>query len=54
MQSRMLPCICESTVGVAMGKVKHSLPHFTTHDFGAPRAPTSLRLASIRMWPSAA
>ena len=28
----MLPCICESTIGVAMGKVKHGLPHFTTHD----------------------
>ena len=26
MQSRMLPYICESTIGVAMGKVKHSLP----------------------------
>jgi integrase len=33
MQSRMLPYICESTIGVAMGKVKHGLPHFTTHDF---------------------
>ena len=29
----MLQYICESTVGVAMGKVKHGLPHFTTHDF---------------------
>ena len=33
MQSRMLPTICESTIGVAMGKVKHGLPHFTTRDF---------------------
>lgn len=33
MQSRMLPHICESTIGVAMGKIKHGLPHFTTHDF---------------------
>lgn len=33
LQSRMLPYICESTIGVAMGKVKHGLPHFTTHDF---------------------
>ena len=33
MQSRMLPYICESTIGVAMGKVKHGLPHFTTRDF---------------------
>lgn len=33
MQSRMLPYICESTIGVAMGKVRYGLPHFTTHDF---------------------
>ena len=32
-QSRRLPYICESTIGVAMGKVRHGLPHFTTHDF---------------------
>lgn len=31
-QSRMLPHICESTVGVALGKVKHGLEHFTAHD----------------------
>ena len=30
MQSRMLPYICEATIGVAMDKVKHGLPHFTT------------------------
>ncbi len=33
LQSRMLPHVCESTLGVAMGKVKHGLPHFTVHDF---------------------
>lgn len=31
-QSRMLPFICESTLSVALGKVKHGLPHFTIHD----------------------
>lgn len=29
----MVPHVCESTLGVAMGKVKHGLPHFTVHDF---------------------
>ncbi|MBI4996160.1 MAG: tyrosine-type recombinase/integrase [Rhodocyclales bacterium] len=33
MQTRMVPHICESTIGVALGKVKHGLPHFTAHDF---------------------
>lgn len=33
MQSRMLPHVCDSTLGVALGKVKHGLPHFTIHDF---------------------
>jgi len=33
LQSRMVPHVCESTLGVAMGKVKHGLPHFTVHDF---------------------
>ncbi len=31
-QSRMLPHINESTVNVALGKVKHGLEHFTVHD----------------------
>jgi site-specific recombinase XerD len=33
LQTRMVPHVCESTLGVAMGKVKHGLPHFTVHDF---------------------
>jgi len=33
LQSRMVPHVCESTLGGAMGKVKHGLPHFTVHDF---------------------
>jgi integrase len=33
MQSRMLPYICDSTIGVALSKIKHGLPHFTAHDF---------------------
>ncbi len=32
-QSRMAPRVCEPTLGVAMGKVKHGLPHFTVPDF---------------------
>jgi integrase len=32
MQTRMVPHICESTIGVALAKVKHGLPHFTAHD----------------------
>ena len=32
LQSRMLPHVCESTLGVAMGKVKHGMPYFTVHD----------------------
>jgi integrase len=33
MQHRMIPHIAESTLGVALAKVKHGLPHFTVHDF---------------------
>lgn len=33
MQDRMVPHVCDSTVGAAMGKVKHGLQHFTAHDF---------------------
>jgi len=33
MQQRMIPHIAESTLGVALAKVKHELPHFTVHDF---------------------
>lgn len=32
LQSRLLPHVCGSTLGVAMGKVKQGLPHFTVHD----------------------
>ena len=32
-QVRVLPHNCESTIGVALAKVQHGLPHFTTHDF---------------------
>jgi integrase len=33
MQHRMIPHIGESTLGVALAKVKHGLPPFTVHDF---------------------
>lgn len=33
LQSRMVLHVCESTLGVAMGKVKHGLPHSTVYDF---------------------
>jgi integrase len=33
MQHRMIPHIAESTLSVALAKVKHGLPHFTVHDF---------------------
>ena len=33
MQHRMIPHIAESTLSVALAKVKHGLPHFTIHDF---------------------
>lgn len=32
MQDRMIPHICESTLSVAMSKVKHGLEHVTIHD----------------------
>lgn len=32
MQSRMLPHVAESTINVALAKVKHGLPAFTLHD----------------------
>ena len=51
MQSRMLPYICESTIGVAMGKVKHGLPHFTTHDF---RRTARTHLAALGVDPNVA
>ena len=51
MQSRMLPTICESTIGVAMDKVKHGLPHFTTHDF---RRTARTHLAALGVDPNVA
>jgi len=33
MQHRMIPHIAESTLSVALAKVKHGLSHFTIHDF---------------------
>lgn len=33
MQERMLPHVAESTLSVALAKVKHGLEHFTVHDF---------------------
>ena len=32
MQDRMIPYIADSTLSVALAKVKHGLPHFTVHD----------------------
>lgn len=32
MQNRMIPHICESTLNVALSKVKHGCEHFTVHD----------------------
>jgi len=32
MQNRMIPHVCESTLSVAIAKVKHGLPPFTIHD----------------------
>jgi integrase len=51
MQSRMLPYICESTIGVAMVKVKHGLPQFTTHDF---RPTVRTQLAALGVVPHVA
>lgn len=51
LQSRMLPHVCESTLGVAMGKVKHGLPHFTIHDF---RRTARTHLAALGVQPHVA
>ena len=50
----MLPYICQSTIAVAMSKIKHGLPRFTTHDFRRTARTHLAALASIRMWPSTA
>lgn len=51
LQSRMLPYICDSTISVAMGKVKHGLPHFTVHDF---RRTARTHLAALGIEPHVA
>jgi integrase len=51
LQSRMVPHVCESTVGVAMGKVRHSLPHFTMHAF---RRTARTHLAALGVEPHVA
>ncbi len=50
-QARMLPHICESTIGVALGKVKHGLEHFTTHDL---RRTARTHLAALGISPHVA
>ena len=47
----MVPHVCESTLGVEMGKVKHGLPHFTVHDF---RRTTRTQLAALGVKPHVA
>lgn len=51
LRSRMVPHVCESTLGVAMGKVKHGLPHFTVHDF---RRAARTHLAALGVEPRVA
>ena len=51
LQSRMVPHVCESTLGVAMGKVKRGLPHFTVHDF---RRTARTHLAALGVEPHVA
>jgi integrase len=46
-----VPHVCESTLGVAMGKVKHGLPHFTVHDF---RRTARTHLAALGVEPHVA
>jgi integrase len=51
LQTRMVPHVCESTLGVAMAKVKHGLPHFTVHDF---RRTARTHLAALGVEPHVA
>lgn len=48
MQDRMIPHICESTLSVAMAKVKHDLDPFTIHDM---RRTAKTLLASLGVQP---
>ncbi len=50
-QTRMVSHVCESTLGVTMGKVKHDLPHFTVHDF---RRTAGTHLAALGVEPRVA
>jgi integrase len=43
--------VCESTLGVALGKVKHGLLHFTVHAF---RRTARAHLAALGMEPCVA
>ena len=51
MQSRMIPHIGESTLSVALAKVKHGLPPFTVHDF---RRTARSHLAALGVQPQVA
>lgn len=51
LQTRMMPHVRESTLGLAMGKVKHGLPHFTVHDF---RRTARTHLAALGVEPHVA
>ena len=46
MQDRMIPHISESTLNVALTKVKHGLEHFTVHDF---RRTTRSLMSSLKI-----
>lgn len=48
MQNRMIPHICESTLSVAMAKIKHGLEPFTIHDM---RRTAKTLLASLGVQP---
>jgi len=50
-QARMLPHICDSTIGVALAKVKHGLEHFTAHDL---RRTARTHLAALGITPHVA
>lgn len=51
MQHRMIPHIAESTISVALAKIKHGLPHFTVHDF---RRTARSHLAALGVQPHVA
>lgn len=51
MQNRMIPHIAESTLSVALAKVKHGLPHFVIHDL---RRTARTHLAALGVSPHVA